>query len=633
MPIRLAGDRLCFSNEFYRREIDLSDGPFSCDLFVKPEGERFWKPLHHKSGWGIPFEAAIKLSGRWHGIGVKRQPNPLWRDADNCFEVCDIRLGRDSDGDTAELVCRCEQLGLEARIVYWLADNAPVFRKQLWVKNISDHPIVLENAAPDLIYSTRRNRIMHYWHDYRCEVMQPDRLYPGYTDFQFPESIDRELVPGEELQTFRVFQVVAPEDPVHKKLVLSRVLRLLAPWCAENQYATFQFSGATRREELEAGIEQCRETGMEQVMFFFDQLFTNTGDYIPRPELFPGGWPELVRFFERIHAANMRLGVYVSYVIAFTESRVRTEHPEWECTDADGRTFDPGACGNMCFLSGWGDYIRNVFFKLADAGVDELQIDGPTDIPCCRHGIHRHRSQGEYQYNNWLWEKALFDELHRRGIVFTIPRGPNYLLMGAAAITGGYCEEDFCHSADFELLTNYRGSIYASRAAIPGFCGWGFLSTAKYHGHSIELSEKNSMLYDHGLASLFGYGHGREINGVRLYEGPATRAVLERWLERYRRYRYLYTGDFIGLAAPGSGKIEATMFVNGERREALLMLLNPECFDQSITLLLPLNYAGLGGTVFCNGEPVQMEPDGQLLFRRSLPGMDIQLFHFTEFQG
>lgn len=183
-------------------------------------------------------------------------------------------------------------------------------------------------------------------------------------------------------------------------------------------------------------------------------------------------------------------------------------------------------------------------------------------------------------------------------------------------------------SADFELLTNYRGSVYANRAAIPGFCGRGFLSTAKYHGHSIELSEKNSMFYDHGLASLFGYGHGREKS-----TGAVFSAVLERWLERYRRFRYLYTGDFIGLAAPGSGKIEATMFVNGERREALLMLLNPECFEQSITLLLPLSYAGLGGTVSCNGEPVQMEPDGQLLFRRSLPGMDIQLFHFTEFQG
>lgn len=642
MSISIDSGAIRLNSLFLTRTIELEDGPFSCDVFLHPPETGTAKPLHLDTGWGIPFEAAVRIGGRWHFCGIRRQRCALWRELAGEFTVQGATVREGRLGECAVLKTRSESLNLELEIEYELSERVPVMRKSVRVRNVGTQPVTVANVAVELIYASRAGHLLHFLHDYRQEVEGVGRFFAGYCDFRFPGDIDVELGAGEVFESFNLYELFLPEAAVAQSVWRGRVLRELVPWALEGRETTFQVSGLkpeageTWRELFLPLFDRCAGAGFEKIMFFWDQLFTNTGDYLPRPELFPRGAEELPELVREIRKRGMKAGVYASYSIALPESRIRLEHLDWECCDENGLTFDPGAFGNMCFLSGWGEYIRGIFETLCDWGFEEIQIDGPTDIPCVRPG-HRHAGPGNYQFRNWLWEKELFAFLQRRGVVFTIPRGVSYLLMGASAVPGGYKEEDFCHSADRELLENYRGSIHAARRLLPAWCSWGFLAVGSYHGHRIELSEEDPELFEQGLASLFGCGHNRVVSGDRAAAGPRTLEVLRRWISWFKRWRYLFNGDCVKLGVPGEDPVDGLLFTDPERREALAVLVNPGGAACRKNFLFPLKFAGLSGRVAVTEyreethfvRELCSDDSGQLFTGVEVPSGAVLLLHFA----
>ncbi len=624
MPIELSNDTLTIQTPFLRRVIGLSPEPETREIYIHPPCAAAPRPLHHLGG-GLPLEAAVKVGGAWHFCGPG-----------GSFRTTGCTCGRGSWGERAAVTVVAAELGLELEIVYEASETVPLLCKSVVARNRSQRRVVIDNLAVEAMYPGLAGRMIHFLDDFRLETRGSDRLKFGLLDFQFPADIEQGLEPGEELESFRLYEYFTAESEGEYTIQTNRVLRLLAPWGLKAAETCFQVSGVTADPEkpgIEAFfplLEACREAGLEKVMFFFGQLFTNTGDYRLRPEFFPGGEADLVRLVRYIHQRGMKAGVYSSYSIAWRESEVCREHDEWQCRGAGGETFDPSAYGNMCFLSPWGDYIKGQFDRLIAAGFDEFQLDGPTDIPCFRTD-HRHGAWGNYQYRNWLWERELFAGFRERGAAFTIPRfDMSFLLLGASAVPGGYLEEDFCHTEGMDLLKNYRASICAGRRRIPGWCSWGFLAIGTYHGHRILADEQHPEIFEHGLASLFGYGQMRSISGPAPAFGPVTAAILKRWVELVKANRQILQGDFIPLRPPDGVSAEAILWACRESRQGLLILLNPGADERRIRLLLPLERLGLKpGEVATGGfreERMEWACDGEgfALFSDALKPLEVK---------
>ncbi len=620
MPISISDHILEITTPFLRRKIELSSGPATSEIYICPPGADAERPLHHLNG-GLPLEAAVKIDGQW-----------LFCGRDGTFRVTGCHKKTGKLGEQAIVHTIAEKIGLEADIIYEVSETVPLLHKMVRVRNISNRDIMLENIAVEVMYPGLAGRMLHFMDDFRLETRGEGRLSFGLLDFLFPDDIDWTLAPGEEVESFRFYEYFSTETEGDYTISTNRVLKLLAPWALTASETSFQVSGV-EPDPKHPGIasffpmlDACSNAGLEKVIFFFGQLFTNTGDYQLRRDFFPGGEDDLHRLVQAIHDRGMRAGIYASYAIAWRESEICREHDDWQCRDAAGNTFDPGACGNMCFLSGWGDYIKGQFRRLMDAGFDEFQLDGPTDIPCtCTD--HEHGGPGNYQYRNWLWERELFALFRKQGVSFTIPRFDcSFLLLGAAAVPGGYLEEDFCHTEGRQLLNNYRASICAGRRKIPGWCTWGFLAVGNYHGHRILADEDHPDIYEHGLASLFGYGQMRSISGAVPCFGPVTAAILADWVAWVKCNRPILQGDFIPLRAPDGKSVEAVFFAEQAKRQGVLILLNPTAETKHIQLLLPLKRLGLSAadSIEYGEQKLEMDDEGFALVTEELAPLEVK---------
>ncbi len=608
MPIIADGNKITINSPFYRRDINIGEGPFCCDVFSRAPGSETWLGSHHRSGWGLPFEAAVKVNDEWLEVGINTPKCYLWKDRGSVFRVVDVKISVGEFGPAAELICRPPeefQRQIEVTLVYEISEELPFFKKWVKVKNIGNKEILINNIVPEIFYFRRVGSDILALHDFRIDTRFNYPVYFNYFSWAFPSDISVELLPGESLDSFNIYQIITPNSYEGRAVWKNRVLKQIMPNPPASDI-TFQMSNIESGDgpnPLLELIDRCANNGIETIGAFVDQLWTNIGDYIPREDLFPNGIGDLKKVIDYAHAKGLKIATYASYSIAWHGSDAREKHLDWECVGPDGEKFDPAAWGNMCFLSGWGDFIKEKIKWLVELGFDRIDIDGPTEIPCC-DSRHQHTTPGNYEYCNWLWEKNFFGEMVKRGIPAKVPRAENYLLMGASKIPGGYCEEDFCHASGLELINNYRRTIYQARYSTPAWATWGFVALGEYHGNSIELDESRPYILDHALGGFFGYGHTTSMTGDTFYCGPETEAVFRKWIGFAQKYRKTMQGDFIHLAAPDGLRPDAVMHTNPDADvPTVIVVFNPADQIQNIELYLPMEYAGFSaGTEIIIGD-------------------------------
>ena len=330
--------KINIKSTFLEREVDLTSGPHSCALFTKSPDDAFFKASHHKENWGIPFEAAIKINDKWEQIGIFKQKNVLWKDKISVFDIISASIVIKDDKKQYKLFCqssRNDLKGIEVIINYEVSDRLPYMKKQVTVNNNSPNEIILQNICVELIYSSRIGRNIIIQHDYRQDICDRNRHYIGYHDCQFPDDIDFVLKSEHSIDSFNVYEIFVPDDECGQGVWLGRVLKHLAPWAASPS-VIFQCSGIEPHDGkngiklFEKIIKQCSETGVEMIMFFLDQIWTNTGDYQIRKDIFQNGEDDLKQLIEYIHFMGMKAGVYCSYSIALHDSEVRKKHLDWE---------------------------------------------------------------------------------------------------------------------------------------------------------------------------------------------------------------------------------------------------------------------------------------------------------------
>ena len=358
------------------------------------------------------------------------------------------------------------------------------------------------------------------------------------------------------------------------------------------------------------------------------QVFTNVGDYIPRPDLFPGGAADVKRLVDHFHRHKVKVIPYCSLTIAWQamagerRARVCEEHPDWQYLGPDGIRYNCYGYGNMCYQSPWGEYITDKLNWLTDSlGFDGLHIDGPYHGLPCLETQHRHRSPESVGYMNWKWEQNFYRGKAAKGLFVTVPQDPAALLFGARAVPGGYTEEDFAFMGGMPLVTACRARLFDARYRLPASCTWSWIGLDPLHGHSMEADEEHPATYDHAIAGCFGYGHWGLLHGVRLYLGPKTERIYRRWIRFYQEHRQALCGDMIHLVRPDGLRPDAVMHVNPQAEPpAVVVVFNPRDTAGHLHLHLPLHFAGLkpGAAIMAGAARLTLDD-------RSSTGLDVTL--------
>ncbi|MDQ6419990.1 DUF6259 domain-containing protein [Paenibacillus sp. LHD-117] len=599
MGIHIQNNKITMSNAYLLREIDISEGLATTVFHIRPNGEErgdFWYPVFSFES-SLPYEAAVTINGRAYEAGPwKHRSN--W-DREGAFTVTGTERDRGSFGDILRLHCkgRSQEIPpIELVIEYEIADELPLLTKSVKVINESGTPVTIDNVTVDIVRLFEGKVELSVFSDYYWNIMKEDEYYFTFTRMEFPKPIGMKLQPGESFETFKCYEAVTSGDRDEASIILHRLYKKIAPWITAPDIKRI-VSTCQSYEELLKVADQSAADGVEAVELFVGQLFTNVGDYIPRPNLFPRGEEDLKRLVDYYHDKGLKVLPYCSTTIANHRSRICQDHPEWQYRGPDGIHYNPEGLGNMCYQSPWGEYIEGKLLHLIDEiGFDGLAIDGPYHGLPCLASDHKHPTPQSVEFMNWNWEKRFFHELTKRNKTITAPQEMQAMFLGLHQRPGGYREEDQNEMGGMRLVIQTRAFMYDSRYKDPACATWGSCNLEIYHGHSIEASEENTATYDHALGGLFGYGHSGVLYGKYSYIGENTKRIYDKWISFYKRYRRTLAGEMVHLARPNGYEPDAVMHVSTEADvPAILVVFNPVPETKSVTLELPLKYAGFAG--------------------------------------
>lgn len=599
MGITVQDKKIVIQNAFIKREMDISEGLTTTVFHIRPNGEmrgEGWYPVFAFEG-SLPFEAAVTINGRTYEAGPWKHLKE-WYERQGSFTVIQVEQDRGNFGDVLRLYClgREADFPVELVIEYEIADDLPLLTKIVKVNNISGSPVTVDNVTVDMVRLFEGKVELSVFSDYYGDIMKHEDFYMGFTRLEFPKPIGMVLQPGQSFETFKCFEAVTSGNRDEASIILHRLYKKIAPWITEPQIRRVVDNCSTY-DELMQIADQSVADGIESVELFLGQLFTNTGDYIPRADLFPNGEEDIKRLIDYYHEKGLTVLPYSSTTIAWHGTQVCEDHTDWQYLGPDGIRYSPGGLGNMCYQSPWGDYIEEKLLHLLDyCGFDGLALDGPYHGLPCLADDHKHDKPQSVEFMNWMWEKNFFKEVTKRGKILTAPQEMQAMFLGMHQRPGGYREEDQFTMGGMRLVTQTRAFMFDSRYKDPSCSTWTSCNLETYHGHSIEPSEENTATYDHAVGGMFGYGHSGVLYGKKLYIGENTKKVLEKWIQFYKRYRSTLAGEIVHLARPTGFEPDAVMHVSLEASvPALLVVFNPLEKASSITLELPLKYAGFAG--------------------------------------
>jgi hypothetical protein len=296
----------------------------------------------------------------------------------------------------------------------------------------------------------------------------------------------------------------------------------------------------------------------------------------------------------------------------------------------------PGCC-SLCAASEFYDELEASILSFWDAtGMTVTEQDGAESNSPCANASHAHH----HGLSDSIWQKwrRIHDTfrgyLTRGGFVMGMPG--HWLEGGQSKVPGGYDEMTWSlprwtwlHRQRERMIADPQERDRSEPNALRYFCApftpyhpvqvleggssWapvvGLESTA-----TLEPLEEHTVELEWALSQSFGTGIFTHFRGTRLFGGPLSRAVFDKWTAIFKRYRQTLGADFVtlnvGTVCWGSGATEPTStctvsdydavlhraprgFYPDVAERAIAVLWNPTNRSLAFDLELPLYYAGL----------------------------------------
>lgn len=502
---------------------------------------------------------------------------------------------------------------IEVDVHYELYDNLPVFCKWLAVRNLSTHPLTINQFKSEILAVTepessvdRREKWLFpnitVETDYNFGGMseeylfhssmewKPDPLYKSQVNYDLttpcllevapklgPEQL---LAPGHTFESFRTWELLNDTwERERKSLAYRRMMRTIAPWITENPILMHVRSADD--VSVKKAIDQCAEVGFEMVIMTFGSGFNAEDDS-------PANVERMKRLAAYARSKHIALGGY-----SLLASR--------RIDDANDVVLPQGQharFGNSpCIESQWGrDYFQKLYTLYGQTGLDVFEHDGSYPGDWCYSTAHPgHKGVEDAQWNQFKRVSDFYKWCRGKGIYLNVP--DLYFLNGSNKVGMGYREVNWSlPRAQQEIIE--RQNIFDGTWNKTPSMGWMFVPLVEYQGGgkaaTIEPLKDHLDHYGQRLANLFGAGVQACYRGPQLYDTPQTKALVQQWVNFYKKHREVLDGDIIHIRRPDGRDYDAILHVNPAGTEkGLLMVYNPLNEPIKRKIKVDLYYTGL----------------------------------------
>lgn len=494
-------------------------------------------------------------------------------------------------------------------------DHIPLLSKWLTICNGSGKPVHLSTFISEILAAVEHEACVgdppqweypniHVESDYAFFGMTPknadktthwvpDPQYTSQVNYQLkmpvllegrpPIGPDVIIEPGQTFESFRIFELIFDSTERERKgMALRRMYRTIAPWVTENpilMHVRFADPASVR-----AAVDQCAEVGFEMIIMTFGSGFNAENED-------PAYMAQVKELAEYAHSKGIELGGYSLLASRRISDEHDVIHPE---------TGKPGGAifGNSpCLCSRWGeDYFRKIKTFFEKTGMDVLEHDGsyPGDV-CASRDHPGHRGLNDSQWKQWKRITDFYKWCRGRGIYLNVPDW--YFLSGSNKNGMGYREVNWSLPRERQIILG-RQNIYDGTWYKTPSMGWMFVPLVQYHGGgaaaTLEPLKDHLDAYEAHLAQNFGSGLQACYRGPRLYDGEATKALVKKWVDFYKKYRAILDSDMVHVRRPDGRDLDCMLHVKPRcAQKGLAVVFNP--LDEAVkrTIRLPLYYTGL----------------------------------------
>lgn len=507
--------------------------------------------------------------------------------------------------------------GVFVDVRYEIYAGIPVICKSLTITNRSPRSIRIDSLTTELLAVVEGESIVDEkpegtWQrppidvlsDYMFHGMDPrsanrvaqweaDPLYQTQVNYALktpcllacraPAGPGVDVAPSSSLESFRVFLVLQDSsDEERQGLTLRRTWRTLAPWTTENPL--MMHVRDSERTSFRAAVDQCAEVGFEMIIYTF-------GSGLNMEDATPAYVAKIREDVEYAHARDVQVGGYSLF-----SSRQIDEHND-VINPETGRTGGAIFGNAPCFGSEWGRrYEARLKEFLEKTDFDLLEHDGPYPGDLCASNNHPgHRGLEDSQWTQWQTSKNLYSWCRARGIYVNQP--DYYFLSGGSKTGMGYRETNWSLPRAQQLI-HARQNIYDGTWTKTPSMGWMFVPLTEYHGGgaaaTIEPLDEHRDDYERHLVNCLSAGVQACLRGPRLYDTPATKEMIARWVRWFKQHRAILESDVIHGRRPDGRDVDFLVHVNHRLPErALAVFHNPLKVAVTRKIRLPLYYTGL----------------------------------------
>lgn len=508
--------------------------------------------------------------------------------------------------------------GLSVAVHYNMYQDIPLLSKWITVHNETEQTVELDAFVGEILAVVEaestvepkdRWRLpdMHVESDYSFHGMDPsssnrttywlsDTLYttqvsyllqtPALLESKPPLGPDLLIEPGESFTSFRTYELLFDSDDRERRgLAMRRMYRTIAPWITENPI--FMHVRQSDSESVRRAIDQSAEVGFEMVILTFGSGFN-------MEDLDPDYLARIKSDVEYARSKGIELGGYS----LLASRRISDEHDV--INPETGKTGGAIFNNSPCLRSHWGEnYFQTIQTFIEETGLDLLEHDGnyPGDI-CASTSHPYHRGMNDSQWLQWERITQFYNWSLANGVYLNVP--DYYFLNGSTKVAMGYRETNWSLPRAQQIIHG-RQNIYDGTWTKTPSMGWMFVPLVEYHGGgeaaTLEPLSEHLEDYEAHLANLFGAGVMAAYRGPRLYDTDETKAVVQKWVDFYKKYRPILDSDIIHVRRADGQDLDAILHVNPQLpHKGLAMVYNPT--EQAIdkVLNLPLYYTGLTDT-------------------------------------